>query len=276
MMQDRKALQAGTSHFLGQNFAKASNIQYSARDGGKEFAWTTSWGVSTRLIGGMIMTHGDDDGMVMPPRLAPSHVVILPIIRKEEDREEIMAYCNEIAARLRKQRFHERDVEVVVDDRDINAGEKGWSWVKKGIPVRAEVGPRDMSNNSVFMARRDTGEKQGIGKDEFVESIVQTLEDIQQGLLQKALDLRAENTREIDSYDEFAQFFTPENKERPEAHGGFALSHWCDGEDCENKINDELSVTIRTVPFDRTDSGEGACICCGKPSPGRVVFAKSY
>ena len=167
MMQDRKALQAGTSHFLGQNFAKASNIQYSSRDGDKEYAWTTSWGVSTRLIGGMIMTHGDDDGMVMPPRLAPQHVVILPIIRNEEDREAIMAYCNEIAANLRKQRFHERDVEVVVDDRDINAGEKGWGWVKKGIPVRAEVGPRDMANNSVFMARRDTGEKQGVDKDEF-------------------------------------------------------------------------------------------------------------
>ncbi|VGO14404.1 Proline--tRNA ligase [Pontiella desulfatans] len=276
MMQDRKALQAGTSHFLGQNFAKASGIQYSNRDGGRDYAWTTSWGVSTRLIGGMIMTHGDDDGMIMPPRLAPSHVVILPIIRNEEDREAILAYCNEIAANLRKQRFHEREVEVVVDSRDINAGEKGWGWVKKGIPVRAEVGPRDMANNSVFMARRDTGEKQGIDKDAFVDGIVATLEDIQQGLLQRALAHRAENTREIDSYEEFVQFFTPENKERPEAHGGFAMSHWCDGSECEDKINDELSVTIRTVPFDRAEGGAGACICCGKPSSGRVVFAKSY
>ena len=276
MMQDRKALQAGTSHFLGQNFAKASNIQYSSREGGKEFAWTTSWGVSTRLIGAMIMTHGDDDGMVMPPRLAPSHVVILPIIRKEEDREAILEYCNELASNLRKKRFHERDVEVVVDDRDINAGEKGWGWVKKGIPIRAEVGPRDMANNSVFMARRDTGQKQGVDKEAFVENIVQTLEEIQQGLLQKALDHRAENTKQIDSYDEFTAFFTPENKDRPEVHGGFAMSHWCDGEACEKKINDELSVTIRTVPFDRADSGAGECICCGKPSPGRVVFAKSY
>lgn len=276
MMQDRKALQAGTSHFLGQNFAKASGIQYSSRDGGKEFAWTTSWGVSTRLIGGMIMTHGDDDGMVMPPRLAPQHVVILPIIRKEEDRDAILAYCNAIAVDLRKQRFHERDVEVVVDSRDINAGEKGWGWVKKGIPIRAEVGPRDMANHSVFMARRDTGEKQGVDKDDFTANIVQTLDDIQQGLLQRALDYRAENTREIDSYDEFVKFFTPENKERPEAHGGFAMSHWCDGEACENKINGELSVTIRTVPFDRADGGAGECICCGKPSSGRVVFAKSY
>jgi prolyl-tRNA synthetase len=276
MMQDCKALQAGTSHFLGQNFAKASGIQYSNREGGKDYAWTTSWGVSTRLIGGMIMTHGDDDGMIMPPRLAPQHVVILPIIRKEEDREDILAYCNEIAAGLRQQRFHERDVEVTVDARDINAGEKGWSWVKKGIPVRAEVGPRDMANNSVFMARRDTGEKQGIDKAAFVAGIVDLLEDIQQGLLQKALDHRAANTKEIDAYDEFVNFFTPENKERPETHGGFAMSHWCDGEECEQKINDELSVTIRTVPFDRAESGEGSCICCGKRSKGRVVFAKSY
>ncbi len=276
MMQDRKALQAGTSHFLGQNFAKASNIQYSGREGKNEFAWTTSWGVSTRLIGGMIMTHADDDGMVMPPRLAPQHVVILPIIRKEEDREAILEYCNDLADRLRVQRFHDRDVEVVVDARDINAGEKGWGWVKKGIPIRAEVGPRDMANNSVFMARRDTGEKQGVDKDEFAAGIVQTLEEIQQGLLQRALDHRAEHTRAIDSYDAFVAFFTPENKKQPEAHGGFAMSHWCDGEACEKKINDDLSVTIRTIPFDRAEDGAGECICCGKPSSGRVVFAKSY
>jgi len=276
MMQDRKALQAGTSHFLGQNFAKASGIQYSNRDGGKDFAWTTSWGVSTRLIGGMIMTHGDDDGMIMPPRLAPSHVVLLPIIRDEADRDSILAYCNEIASILRKQRFHERDVEVVVDARDINAGEKGWGWVKKGIPVRAEVGPRDMANNSVFMARRDTGKKEGVDKGAFVDGIVDLLEDIQQSLLQRALDHRAEHSKEIDSYDEFVKFFTPENKERPEAHGGFAMSHWCDAEECENKINDELSVSIRTIPFDRKESGTGECICCGNPSSGRVVFAKSY
>lgn len=276
MMQDRKALQAGTSHFLGQNFAKASGIQYSSRDGGKEYAWTTSWGVSTRLIGGMIMTHGDDDGMIMPPRLAPQHVVILPIIRNEEDRDAILAYCNEIASKLRGQRYHERDVEVTVDARDINAGEKGWGWVKKGIPIRAEVGPRDMENNSVFMARRDTGKKEGIDKDAFVDGIVQTLEEIQQNLLQRALDHRAENTKEINSYADFVQFFTPENKDRPEAHGGFAMSHWCDSEECENKINSDLAVTIRTVPFDRADSGAGECICCGKPSSGRVVFAKSY
>jgi prolyl-tRNA synthetase len=167
-------------------------------------------------------------------------------------------------------------VEVVVDDRDINAGEKGWSWVKKGIPIRAEIGPRDMAKDSVFMARRDTGEKQGIGREEFAERIVDLLEEIQQGMLRKALDHRTQHTMEIDTYDEFKDFFTPRNRERPEVHGGFALSHWCDGEACENRINDELSVTIRTLPFDRVESGTGACVCCGKPSRGRVVFAKSY
>ena len=276
MMQDRKALQAGTSHFLGQNFAKSANIQYSDRGGEKAFAWTTSWGVSTRLIGGMIMTHADDDGMVMPPRLAPQHVVILPIIRKEEDRKAILEYCNELATKLREKRFHDRDVEVVVDSREINAGEKGWGWVKKGIPIRAEVGPRDMANDSVFMARRDTGKKEGVDKAAFVDGIVDTLEEIQQSLLRRALEHRAENTKEIDSYDAFVAFFTPENKDRPEVHGGFAMSHWCDDEACENTINDALSVTIRTVPFDRTDGGAGECICCGKASRGRVVFAKSY
>jgi prolyl-tRNA synthetase len=276
MMQDRKALQAGTSHFLGQNFAKASNIQYSSREGTKEFAWTTSWGVSTRLIGGMIMTHGDDDGMVMPPRLAPAHVVVLPIIRAEEEREPVMAYCNELAGRLRAKRFHERDVEVVVDARDMNAGEKGWSWVKKGIPVKVEVGPRDIANNAVFMARRDTQEKAGMDKEQFVEGITDLLQGIQDNLLQRALAYRSAHTREIDCYEAFKSFFTPENRDRPETHGGFAMSHWCDGAACEATINEELSVTIRCVPFDREASGAGACVCCGKPSVGRVVFAKSY
>lgn len=276
LMQDRKSIQAGTSHFLGQNFAKASNIQYQSREGKNEFAWTTSWGVSTRLIGGMIMTHGDDDGMIMPPRLAPLHIVLLPIIRNEEEREATLEYCNALAVRLRTLRYHERMIEVKVDARDINAGEKGWSWVKKGIPLRAEVGPRDMAAGSVFLARRDTGEKKSVDCSELVDTIAALLDSIQDNLLQRALDYRKENTRTIDSYDEFTQFFTPQNKERPEAHGGFALSHWCDNEACEKKINDELSVTIRTVPFDREASGPGTCICCGKPSNGRVVFAKSY
>ena len=271
MMQDRKALQAGTSHFLGQNFAKASGIKFQSREGREEVAWTTSWGVSTRLIGGMIMTHADDDGMVMPPRLAPSHVVILPIIRNDADRDSVLKYCNETAEMLRAQTYAGRPVEVVVDSRDINASEKGWGWVKKGIPVRVEIGPRDMQSGSVFVARRDKGAREKYGQDraEFAASIPSVLEEMQKGLFDRACAFRAENTREIDSWDDFVAFFK-------EDAGGFALSHWDGTEETEEKINDELSVTIRCIPFDYESGGTGKCIVSGKPSRGRVVFAKSY
>jgi len=280
MMQDRKALQAGTSHFLGQSFAKASDIKFQNRNGEIEYAWTTSWGVSTRLIGGMIMTHADDDGMIMPPRLAPDHIAILPIYRKPEDEEAVLEYCNTIATELRKQKYHDRPLNVVVDKRDINAGEKSWGWVKKGIPVILEVGPRDMASDSVFVYRRDGSRKERYGqnKDEFAANAVTLLDEIQASLLAKAIKLREDNTREIDSWDDFKAFFTPQNKKQPEIHGGFAMAHWCDSDECEKKVNDELSVTIRCIPFDRNegDSSSGNCIVCGKPSTGRVVFAKSY
>ncbi len=278
MMQDRKALQAGTSHFLGQNFAKASNIQFQSRESGLEYAWTTSWGVSTRLIGGMIMTHADDDGMIMPPRLAPCHVAILPIYRKPEEEEAVLAYCGKVAEALRAKQYHGRAVDVVVDKRDMNAGEKSWNWVKKGIPVILEVGPRDMADDAVFVYRRDKTRKDRFGQNraEFVDSVIDLLDEIQQGLFERALKLRSDNTQEIDDWDTFCKFFTPQNKEQPEAHGGYAMSHWCDDEACEAKVNDELSVTIRCIPFDRAENGSGACVVCGKPSSGRVVFAKSY
>jgi len=278
MMQDRKGLQAGTSHFLGQNFAKACNIEFQTREGTRDFAWTTSWGVSTRLIGGMVMVHGDDNGMVMPPRLAPDHVVFLPIIRKEADKGAIIEYCEKLARRLREKTYGERRVEVIVDTREMNAGEKGWDWIKKGIPVRVEVGPRDMENDSVFVGRRDKGprEKYSENKDAFVEGIADLLEEIQNNLYERARAFRDEHTHEIDEWEEFKAFFTPENKEKPEIHGGFALSHWCEGDECERAINEELSVTIRSVPFDRDKGSAGKCVRCGKPSPGRVVFAKAY
>jgi prolyl-tRNA synthetase len=271
LMQDCKALQAGTSHFLGQNFAKASGIKFQSREGREEIAWTTSWGVSTRLIGGMIMTHADDDGMVMPPRLAPSHVVILPIIRNDADKEKIMQYCNETAAMLRAQNYAGRPVDVIVDSRDINAGEKGWQWVKKGIPLRVEIGPRDMENGGVFVARRDKGakEKYGQNRAEFVSSVADVLADMQKNLFDRACAFRSANTREIDSWDDFVSFFK-------EGRGGFVLAHWDGTEETEQKINDELSVTIRCIPFDCEQSGAGKCIVSGRPSKGRVVFAKSY
>ncbi len=269
MMQDCKALQAGTSHFLGQKFAKASGIKFQSREGREEVAWTTSWGVSTRLIGGMIMMHGDDDGMVMPPRLAPAHVVILPVFRKDTDCEAIMQYCNETAIMLREQTYADRPIEVVVDDRDINAGERGWGWVKKGIPVRVEIGPRDMAKRAVFVARRDKKEKYGQDRVQFVASIASVLQEIQQGLFERACAFRLKNTREIDTWDEFIDFFKS-------GSGGFAMAHWDGTEETEQKINDELSVTIRCIPFDYEKSGTGRCILSNAPSKGRVVFAKSY
>ena len=278
MMQDRKALQAGTSHFLGQNFSRVQNIAFQTRDEQRDFAWTTSWGVSTRLIGGMIMTHGDDDGMIMPPRLAPSHVAVLPIYRSDEEKAAVLAYCESLTAELRAQSYDNKPVEVVLDTRDMNAGEKGWHWIKKGIPVQVEVGPRDMAKNAVFVGRRDKTRPERYGEDRaaFVAGIGALLEEIQQALLDRARAYRDEHTRDIDAWDDFQAFFTPQNAAKPEIHGGFANAHWCDGDACEKKINDALSVTIRTLPTNRTDSGAGKCVVCGNPSPGRVVFAKSY
>ena len=278
MMQDRKALQAGTSHFLGQNFARAADIKYLSKEGVQKLAWTTSWGVSTRLIGGMIMTHGDDNGMVIPPRLAPNHLVILPIIKNESDRESILAYCNQLAEDLREKKFYGEPVRVIVDMRDINAGEKGWHWIKKGIPIILEVGPRDMTNQQVFVGRRDKArnERYGQNRSEFISHVSALLLDIQKSLHDKAIAFRKENTQNIDDYTEFVHYFTPQNKEQPEIHGGFALSHWCGNSECESKINDELSVTIRNIPFKMDGAASGKCIVCGAKSSQRVIFAKAY
>lgn len=278
MMQDRKALQAGTSHFLGQNFAKASGIQFQSRASQTEYAWTTSWGVSTRLIGGMVMTHADDDGMVLPPRLAPSHVVILPIIRADTDREAVLGYCESLAAGLRAQSYDGKPVRVVLDTRDINAGEKGWSWVKKGIPLTVEIGPRDIQSGSVYVGRRDKTRKERYSakKEDFIATVGAVLEDMQKNLFNRALAYSKENTREIDDKAAFDAFFTPKNAEQPEIHGGFAMAHWCGSAECETKVNEALSVTIRCIPTDYQKSGAGHCVVCGKDSPGRVLFAKTY
>jgi len=278
LMQDCKALQAGTSHFLGQNFAKASEIRFQSREGALEYAWTTSWGVSTRLIGGMIMTHADDDGMVMPPRLAPSHIAILPIVRKPEEEADVLAYCKSLSERLSGVVYHKRPLGVVVDRRDLNAGEKGWNWIKKGIPLILEVGPRDIASDSVFVYRRDKTRQDRYqqGATAFVEGVADLLDDIQRSLFERAKALQREHTREIDTWEAFTAFFTPVNREQPEAHGGFAMAHWCDGVECEAKVNEALSVTIRCIPRDRLAGTTGACVVCGRPSPGRVVFAKSY
>ena len=276
MMQDRKALQAGTSHFLGQNFSKSSNIKYLSSEGKEEFAWTTSWGVSTRLVGGLIMTHSDDDGLVLPPRIAPAHVVILPVTPKEATREAVLDYCRELKAELEAQPYLEGRVRVEMDDRDIRGGEKTWGWVKKGVPLRVEVGPRDMDSGSVFVARRDHSpkEKVSIPRDAFVDGIVALLEEIQASLLARAKAFREEHTRECKTEAEFVEFFTPKNTEQPEIHGGFASVGFCCDADLEDRIAKEHKVTVRCIPNASCEDSV-PCIFTGKPGK-RVIFAKSY
>lgn len=286
MMQDRKALQAGTSHFLGQNFAKAQDIMYLSDEGNREHCWTTSWGVSTRLVGGLIMTHGDDDGLVLPPKLAPAHVVILPITFKADDPDAVIAYCEALRDELRSKAFAGRAIEVEIDTRDIRGGEKTWGWVKKGAPLRVEIGQRDMDGGSVFVARRDQSpkDKQSVPRDEFVATIQDTLQALQDNLLEQAKAFRAEHTRVINAKDKFYKFFTAKNAEQPEIHGGFALAHWNGDEAIAEQIQKDLSVTIRCIPLEGElercgfgdAAGEGKCIFTGGPSKGRVVWAKAY
>jgi len=279
MMQDRKALQAGTSHFLGQNFAKASDITFLDANGVQQHAWTTSWGMSTRMIGGLIMTHSDDDGLIVPPRIAPAHVVIIPIFRSDEERAQVLEYCNSVARELRAQRFVDRPVLVIVDERDERGGDKVWHWIKKGVPLRLEIGPRDMQKDSVFVARRDKGhkDKQSVARGEFVANIAGTLQSIQDSLLERARAYRDQHTHRIDSKEEFYAFFTaPREEENQPApiHGGFALTHFSGDVDLERQIKEDLSVTVRCIPQERSEAG--TCPFTGKPSAQRVVWAKAY
>jgi prolyl-tRNA synthetase len=276
MMQDRKALQAGTSHFLGQNFAKAQEITFLDDNNEQTYAWTTSWGVSTRLVGGLIMTHSDDDGLICPPKLAPAHVVVLPVMHKEETRAQVLGYCQKLVAQLREVSFDGRPVVVEFDTRDLRGGEKTWEWIKKGIPIRLEVGPRDMDSDSVFVGRRDKGpkDKAGCPREKFLAELPGILQEIQDNLLARAQAYRDENTRTIDSREEFEAFFTPDNPDKPEIHGGFAWCHWDGSAETEAMVNDQYGATIRCVPFD--DGEGGTCPFTGQPSEKRVLFAKAY
>ncbi|HUU96354.1 MAG TPA: proline--tRNA ligase [Phycisphaerae bacterium] len=277
MMQDRKALQSGTSHFLGQNFAKAFEIKFLGTSGQEEYAWTTSWGVSTRLIGALIMAHSDDDGLVLPPKLAPLHVVILPVIHKDEVRGQVMGYCEKLAAELRAVPYHNGHIAVELDTREGRGGEKVWYWIKKGVPLRLEIGPRDIASDSVFLGRRDRSPKdrQSMPRAELVANVGAILDEIQLGLVERARALRVEHTRRIDSKDELYDFFTPKNREKPEIHGGFAECHFSGDPAVEEQVNKDLGVTVRGIPLDG-EREDGRCIISGKPSKQRVVFAKAY
>jgi prolyl-tRNA synthetase len=277
MVQDRRAIQAGTSHFLGQNFARASGIQFQNREGKQEFGWTTSWGMTTRLIGTLIMMHGDDDGIILPPRIAPTQVVILPVAPKEETRAKVMEACDNLAARLREIRYADVPIEVMVDRRDVGGGVKNWEWIKKGVPLRVEIGPRDLEKNAVEISRRDQAvkAKESMPVEEFIARSSEILGSIQNSLYERAKEFRDANTRVIESKKDFYDFFTPKTPTKPEIHGGFALAHWNGSREVEEQIKNDLKVTIRVIPLNES-SEPGKCIFTGEPSTRRVVWAKSY
>lgn len=277
MMQDRKALQGGTSHFLGQNFAKASNIKFRDANGAEQFGWTTSWGMTTRMIGALTMVHSDDDGLVLPPKIATAHVVILPIVHKEEMRAQVMDYCKKLGDELSEIRYGDRTIEVIVDARDMRGGDKAWSWIKKGVPIRLEVGPRDIENDQIPVLRRNRPHKESklMKRSEIVETLATLLDDMQSELFEKAVLFRDSHIHRIDTKEEFYQFFTPKNREEPEIHGGFAFTHWCGESAVEEMVKSDLNVTIRCLPLEMGKE-EGVCPFSGKKSSQRVIFAKSY
>lgn len=264
MMQDGKALQAGTSHFLGQNFAKAFDVKFTNKEGVSDYVWATSWGVSTRLMGALIMAHGDDHGLVLPPALAPIHVVMVPIFKKEEERKAIVAKMEQIKSQLEA-----LGLTVKIDDRDnYRSGFKFAEWELKGVPVRLAIGPRDLENNTVEVARRDTMTKEVRQEEGLAEYIKGLMDVIQENIYNKALDFRNKNVYKVDTWDEF--------KEKIE-QGGFLLCHWDGTTETEEKIKELTKATIRCIPTDSfVVEEEGKCIFSGKPSHRRVIFARAY
>ncbi len=263
LMRDGKALQAGTSHFLGQNFARAFDIKFQSAEGALEYAWQTSWGVSTRLVGAIVMGHGDEKGLVLPPKVAPVQVVIVPIYKTEEEKATVMDNCKELAATLKPH------VRVHFDDRDNQT--PGWKfnhWEQKGVPVRLNVGPRDVAGKVVEIARRDTGEKiRGLSQAGIVNEISGLLTAIQKNIFDRALAFRKENTHKVKDYAEF--------KSKLDERNGFIEAHWCGSSACEAAIKEETKATIRVIPFDWKPE-DGQCIRCGNKSTTKVVFARAY
>lgn len=263
-MQDGKALQAGTSHFLGQNFAKAFDVKFADKDNKMEYVWATSWGVSTRLIGALIMAHSDDDGLVLPPKIAPLQAVIVPILGKDPEAvEKVNNTAQEIMKKLRA-----RGVRVKYDDDETRR--PGWKFAEhelRGVPVRIAIGARDLENNVVEIARRDTKEKNTYQLDGVVDTVTQMLEDVQQGMYDKALAYREEHITKADSWDEFVNIL--------EEKGGFVSAHWDGTAETEEEIKNKTKATIRCIPLDN-EQEDGVCILSGKPSKQRVLFAKAY
>ena len=263
LMQDGKALQSGTSHFLGQNFGKAFDVQFATREGGMDYAWATSWGVSTRLMGALIMSHSDNNGLVLPPKLAPIQVVMIPIYKGDEELKKMTEELEKIAAPLRA-----KGISVKIDNRDnVRSGFKFAEYELKGVPVRLVVGPRDLANGTVEMMRRDTLVKESVALEGITDLVEKTLEDMQKSIFQKALAFRNSMITKVDTWEEFQDVL--ENK------GGFILAHWDGTTETEVAIKEATKATIRCIPFDTVDE-EGTCVFSGKPSKRRVLFARSY
>ena len=263
LMQDGKALQAGTSHFLGQNFAKAFDVKFANKEGKQDYVWATSWGVSTRLMGALVMTHSDDNGLVLPPKLAPIQVVIIPIYRGDEEFDKV----SEVALELEKE-LRAKGLRVKFDNRDTQ--KPGWKFHQyelKGVPVRIAVGPKDIANGTFEVARRDTLKKEVMLKNEVVDKVSGLMDEIQKNLFSRALDNRTEHTTEVSNYDEFKQVL--------DTKGGFISAHWDGTLETEEKIKNETKATIRCIPSD-VEKEEGTCMVTGKPSRERVLFAKAY
>jgi len=263
MMQDGRAIQTGTSHMLGQNFAKVFNVKFLGSDGAEHYVWQTSWGVSTRLIGALIMMHSDDKGLILPPKLAPIQVVIIPVWNKEGEQDMVFTKADLVA-----QSLNAHGVDVEVDKREsVRLGAKFFEWEKKGVPVRLEIGPKDIAKNSIVVVRRDSSEKESIGEEKVAIHVRKLLGEIQKSLFSQALMFQRKNSREVDSWDEFKTII--------EKNRGFIYAHWCGSDDCEAKIKKETKATIRSIPFNQKQE-KGKCIFCGSPSSRRVIFAKAY
>lgn len=274
MMQDHKALQAGTSHFLGQNFGKAFDVQFQTRDGKLDYAWATSWGVSTRLIGAVIMTHSDDKGLVLPPTLAPEQVVLVPIF-KNENKAAVLEYAGRMEAALKA-----AGVRAVLDTDDTSS--PGWKfaeWEMRGVPLRIEVGPRDMAAGKAVLVRRDTGEKTVVSAEEASARAAELLDAIQKNLYDRAKAYREANTKDVTDYEGMKSFYGKvgdESEGIATARGGFARALWCGSPECEAKLKADMKVTLRCMPLDDQENVTGTCALCGAPAHHRAIFARNY
>ncbi|MEM9079326.1 MAG: proline--tRNA ligase [Verrucomicrobiota bacterium] len=271
MVQDKKAIQAGTSHYLGQNFSEAQDISFVDRNNKKQFAHTTSWGVSTRLVGTLIMAHSDDDGLVLPPRVAPQQIVIIPVTPKPDTRNAIIDACNALANTLRTHTFHGQPLRVHVDSRDLGGGQKKWEWVKKGVPIRLEIGPRDLESRKVCVSRRDQAhnDKTFVNREEFLQQVQETLDSIHQNLLARTSSFREHNTQPCSSFDAFEQHWSRPNP-------GWLLTPWAGSRQEEEKLSKEHKITIRCLPLAEQKGDEAPCILTGKATKQRALWGRSY